>query len=70
MNLFLLTNNSDNVERGLKRLISNTSLAGHDAGVADEITGNSETRPGVPQRVLPIGMKFLIWILLTDTEIY
>lgn len=68
--IFHLTDNSNDVERGLKRLISNTSLAGHVASAADQMTGNSETSPGVPQRVLPIGMKLLIWILLTDTDIY
>lgn len=65
-----LTNNSHNVERRFKCLISDTSLAGHDAGIADQVTGNGETRPGVPQRVLPIRIKLLIWILLTDTENY
>lgn len=63
-----LTDNSNYVERGLKGLISNLSLAGHDPGVADQMAGNRETPLGVPQRLLPIRMKLLVWILLTDTE--
>ncbi len=67
---FHLTDNSNDVERGLKRLVSNAGLAGHDASVADEVAGNSETHPGIPQRILPIRVKLFIWILLTDTEFY
>lgn len=66
---FFLTNNSDNVVWGLKRLISNTCLTGHNPGIADQMTGNSEPFPGIPQRFLPIRMKLLIRILLTNTEI-
>lgn len=67
---FFPTNNSYDVERGLKGLISDVCLAEDDAGVADQVTGNSETLPSVPQSFLAIRMKFFIWILLADTETY
>lgn len=66
----VLTNNSYDVERGLKGLISDVCLAEDDAGVADQVTWNSETLPSIPQSFLPVRMKLFIWILLADTEKY
>lgn len=63
-----LTNDSYDVERGLKGLISDLCLAEDDAGVADQVTWNHETLPSVPHSFLPIRIKFFIWILLADTE--
>lgn len=63
-----LTHDSYDVERGLDGLISNVCLAEDDPGVADQVTGNGETLPSIPQSFLPIRMKLFIWILLTDTE--
>lgn len=65
-----LTNNSHDVRRGLKGRISDACLAGHDAGVADQVTWNSETLPGIPQSFLPIRMKPFILVVLTDTQTY
>lgn len=65
-----LTNDSYDVEGGLKGLISDVCLAEDDAGVADQVTRNSKTFPSVPQSFLPIRMKLFIWILLAGTETY
>lgn len=63
-----LTNNSYDVQGGLISVISDAGLAEHDAGVADQVTWNSETLPGIPQSFLPIRMELFVWILLTDTD--
>lgn len=64
----VLTNDSYDVERGLKGLISDVCLAEDDAGIADQVTWNGEALPSIPQSFLPIRMELFIWILLADTE--
>lgn len=55
-----LTDHRHDVQRRLEGLVPNAGLAGHDAGEADQVTGNDETLPGVPLGLLTVRMELLV----------
>lgn len=58
--VLLLTDHRYNVKRRLEGLVSNAGLAGHNASEADQMTGNDETRLGIPLGLLSIRNELLV----------
>ncbi|TNN40863.1 Disintegrin and metalloproteinase domain-containing protein 15 [Liparis tanakae] len=65
-----LTHDGHDVAGRLEGLAPDARLAGHDAGVADQVARHREAGPGVPQGVLPVGPELLVGILLADAGGY